>query len=305
MPFSSGDSQTALKVLLDNRDRLSDAGKIRADARIASLYLEAGDMSTAQKYLKRAEKAYQPKSYQADQQVQKDMAGAVYESTVLEQKGYMGLQLKGALDNKIVTDKSKLLEKLEKSYQTVILYKSSQWALKACYQSYVINSEFARFLTEAPVPADFTPEQKEQYTQLISQKANTYKDKADQYLQTCVQQGRKWEICDPALAGYFNPPSDPGGSFKGFAPFSEKAPASEISDGCLMDQELKGLHEQLLKTKKDIPALLTLCEAYMKRGDYWHASFIAQKALDEKKDENSLAHGQVQYLPWGIAALPQ
>ncbi|MCK7494538.1 MAG: hypothetical protein MZW92_27755 [Comamonadaceae bacterium] len=83
----------------------------------------------------------------------------------------MGLQLKGALDNKIVTDKSKLLEKLEKSYQTVILYKSSQWALKACYQSYVINREFARFLTEAPVPADFTPEQKEQYTQLISQKA--------------------------------------------------------------------------------------------------------------------------------------
>ena len=72
-----------------------------------------------------------------------------------------------------------------------------------------------------------------------------------------------------------------------------------------MDQELKGLHEQLLKTKKDIPALLTLCEAYMKRGDYWHASFIAQKALDEKKDEDSLAHGQVQYLPWGIAALPE
>ncbi len=54
-----------------------------------------------------------------------------------------------------------------------------------------------------------------------------------------------------------------------------------------MDQELKGLHEQLLKTKKDIPTLLTLCEAYMKRGDYQQASFIAQKALDEKKDENS------------------
>ena len=283
----SGERQTALKVLLDNRDRLTDAGKIRADARIASLYLEAGDMSTSQIYLKRAEKAYQPKASSADQQLHTDMAQAVYESTVLEQKGYMGLQLKGGLDNKIVTDKSKLLEKLEKSYQSVILYKAPQWALKACYQSYVINNEFARFLTEAPIPADLTPEQKEQYTQLISQKALTYKDKGDQYLQTCIQQGRKWEICDPELAGYFNPPSGQGSSFRGFVAFSEKTPASEISDGCLMDQELKELHEQLLKTKKDLPTLLTLCEAYMKRGDYWHASFIAQKALDEKKDENS------------------
>ncbi|MCK7494539.1 MAG: hypothetical protein MZW92_27760 [Comamonadaceae bacterium] len=43
--LQTGDSQTALKVLLDNRDRLSDAGKIRADARIASLYLESEDMT--------------------------------------------------------------------------------------------------------------------------------------------------------------------------------------------------------------------------------------------------------------------
>ncbi len=286
---ASGDNDAALKALLDNRDRLTDAGKIRADARIASLYLKSGNSANAERFFKRAEKAYQAKASSADAALQADMAQAAYGLTKPQHKDYMALQLKGAIDNKIVAEKSKLLERLEKAYQGVILYKSSQWALKACYQSHVINSEFERFLKEAPVPAELSSEQQEQYAQLIEAKAKTYRDKAEKYLQTCVQQGHKWEICEPELAGYYLPSTELAGMVNGHAPFCEKAGAAEIADASLADAELKGLHEQLLKTKSDPAALLALCEAYMKRGDYRHAVLIARKALDEKNENMGLS----------------
>lgn len=283
----AGDKGNALKVLLDNHDRLTDVGKTRADARIAALYLDSDNVPNAQRFYKRAEKAYQAKASSADSALQADMAGAAYGITMVQHREYMALQLKGAIDNKIVAEKSKLLERLEKSYQGVILYKSPRWALKACYQSYVINSEFERFLKEAPIPAELSPEQQEQYAQLIEEKAEGYREKADKYLQTCIQQGHRWEICEPDLARYYLPSGDSSGLANRQTPFSPKSSGSEIADGCLADAELRGLHEQLLKTKSDPVALLSLCEAYMKRGDYRHAVLIARKAIDEKKDVNA------------------
>jgi len=284
----AGDKDTALKVLLDNRDRLTDTGKIRADAKMAGLYLEWGNYQSAYKFFKRAEKAYQAKASSSDATLQADMAQAAYGLISAQHREYMDLQLKGAIDNKVVSEKSRLLESLEKAYQGVIRYKSPRWALKACYQSYVINSEFERFLKDSPIPAELSPEQQEQYAQLIEEKANAYGEKAEEYLKTCIQQARKWEVCEPDLAAYYLPSPESTGAAKPNEPFCAKAPDAEISDGCLADAELKGLHEQLLRTKNDSTALLALCEAYMKRGDYRHAVLIAHKALDECKDLNIL-----------------
>jgi hypothetical protein len=281
----SGEPDVARQVLQDNRERLTDTGKIRADASIAVFYLEAGNAAAAETYLKRALKAYQLKGAHADQELLDDMAHMVYAATCLENKKYMELQLHGEIDNNIVAQKAKLLEKLEKGYQTVILYKSPTWALKACYQSSIINSEFARFLRESPLPHDLTPEQKDQYAQIIQQKSRAYQDKADQYIKTCIQQGHKWEICDPELAGYFNPSADSGEGLKKYSSFSGTTASAEIGGQCLLDQELKGFHEQLLKGKNDPQTLLGLCELYMQRRDYRHAILIAQKALDEKNDQ--------------------
>jgi tetratricopeptide (TPR) repeat protein len=218
-----------------------------------------------------------------DHRLQGDMAHMVYSATFRVQDEFMGLQLKGEIDNAVVAEKAKLLDRLEKGYQTVMLYKSPEWALKALYQSSAINSEFARFLKEAPIPAELTPEQKDQYAQIIQTKAAAYQDKADQYLQTCIQQGRKWEVCDPELAGYFNPPSTAEGSPRKHDSFSGSTASAEIGGQCMLDQDLKRLHEHLLKNKPDPNILITLCLAYMQRGDYRHAILIAQKALDDKK----------------------
>jgi tetratricopeptide (TPR) repeat protein len=296
------DKQTAIKVVQDSRDKLTDTGKIRADASVAALYLDAGNSSAAEAYMKRAEKAYQQKGTHADQQLLNDMAHMVYAATDLESKEYMGLKLHDQIDNNIVAEKAKMLEKIEKGFQRVILFKSPTWALKACYQSSVINREFARFLRESPLPADLTSEQKDQYTQIIQQKASAYQDKADQYLKTCIEQGHKWEVCDPGLAGYFNPPANPGEGPKEYTPFSGNISSAEIGGQCLLDQELKSIHEQLLKGKPDTQTLLTLCTAYMRKGDYRHAILISQKALDEKNDHNPAVQAEL-YNCLGVSRL--
>ncbi|MCU0576047.1 MAG: tetratricopeptide repeat protein [Desulfobacterota bacterium] len=278
-----GDMETVIRVLTDNRNGLTEAGRVRADARSAALYIDAGEFREAEPLLRRAEKAYPKMAALDDHRLQGDMAHMVYSETFRVQDEFMGLQLKGELDNAVVAEKAKLLDRLEKGYQTVMLYKSPEWALKALYQSSAINSEFASFLKEAPIPAELTPEQKDQYAQIIQTKAAAYQDKADQYLQTCIQQGRKWEVCDPELAEFFNPPSAAEGNPRKHDSFSGSTASVEIGGQCLLDQDLKGLHEHLLKGKPDPNMFISLCLAYMQRGDYRHAILIAQKALDEKK----------------------
>ena len=94
--------------------------------------------------------------------------------------------------------------------------------MAACYSSYEINKEFARFLKESPVP-DLPPEQREQYVKIIQQKAQAYMDKADQYLQTCIKQAHNWEICDPDLAKYFVNPFEHSGESSEFEYFSRSS----------------------------------------------------------------------------------
>jgi Tfp pilus assembly protein PilF len=104
------------------------------------------------------------------------------------------------------------------------------------------------------------------------------------------------------LAGYFNPAANPGEEPKEYTSFSGIISSAEIGGQCLLDQELKGLHEQLLKGKPDPQMLLTLCVAYMNRGDYRHAILISQKALDEK-NEKSLAVQAGLYNCLGISRM--
>ena len=278
------DTKAAIRVLTDNRGGLSRAGKVRADAGIAELYFQKGDFKKALKYRKRAYESYDQKLGKKDDRLKSAMAQMVYDAVDLQREKYMSLQLKDRLDNKIAADKAKLLEKLEKGYQSVMQYQSPAWALKACYGSCEINREFARFLKDSPLP-ELTPEQKKEYIRIINQKAEGYSQKADQYLKTCIEQAHKWEVCDPKLAGYFNIPVDKGGRPAKFNPFSGSIASVEIGADCLKDPNLRGLHDRLMQEPDNLEALAALSEAYIKKGDFRHALLIAQKTLSEIKAE--------------------
>ncbi len=280
--LSRGETAASIGVLTEHRDRLNESGRLRSDARIAALLIETGEAGRAAPFLKRVEKSPARKTTGTDPAAARDMARMTYAATSLLLKEYMDLQLSGRIDNAVVARKTALLERLEKGCQEVMLFRSPEWALKACYQASAVNREFARFLEEAPIPSELSPEEQEQYAQIIEEKAQAYRDKAHQYLQTAVQQGHKWEICDPGLAWYCNPAAEPGAAPARVAAFAGTSGSAEIGGQCLLDQELKAIHERLLKEKPDQRTLLDLCTAYMQRGDYRHATLIAQKALDEK-----------------------
>jgi len=298
---SLSDANSAINILTQNHGSLSRAGKVRADALVADLYLNKEKYTSALKYRKRAYQKYKSSLARKDGRLNTAMAQMTYNAVHRQSGKYFSLQLKNKIDNKIVADKSKLLDKLEKGYQSVMAYQSPDWALIACYRSYEINREFARFLKNSPMPKGLTADQKKQYTELISQKADGYSGKAAQYLDTCIQQARKWEICNPLLAGYFNTPTD-SKKIKPFESFSGSGSSAVVAAGSLKDEDLIKLHETLMKTPDDTAALTALSEAYIKKGDYRLALLITQKTLNESKSKKGRSAARL-YNNLGISHL--
>ncbi len=53
-----------------------------------------------------------------------------------------------------------------------------------------------------------------------------------------------------------------------------------------MDEELKLLHDTLMKNSEDVKTLHALAKGYLERGDYRQSILIAQKALEEIQGGN-------------------
>ena len=158
-------------------------------------------------------------------------------------------------------------------------FKSPAWALRSCYRANELNREFAEFLLQSPVPGDLTADQKQQYSGLLRQKAQAYTDKADQYLKTCIELAKKWEICDPKLFGYFYPAANPQGQENAYSSLSGDRPSAEISKQALRDENLSALYRRLLNTPENHNLQLELAKAYLKHGDYRQSSLIAKSTL--------------------------
>jgi tetratricopeptide (TPR) repeat protein len=208
------------------------------------------------------------------------MARMEYNHLNSARRRYLKLQLKNSLDAKIVAAKNEQLETLEKKYQRVLKYQSPSWALRACYRMAEINREFARFLKASPLPV-LNAEQKEQYVRLLGQKAQQYSDKADQYYQTGRQLAGKWEICDPALSGYFSAngaAANPNGGLKSFAGINRSV---EIGVQSLKDPALSDLYNQLIRQPDSLQPFLSLADSYLQKGDYRQAALVAQNALSK------------------------
>ncbi len=274
-----GKLDSALNVLKRYSKHLSKTARIRAQAQIAVLSLRANRRSQARKYVQIAQKAYQPKLGEQDPLLRDFMAEMAYSKVYASSGRYFDLRLKKKINNKIVTRKAKLLQTLEGGYQQVMAYKSSHWALKACFRANEINREFSVFLLNSPIPPDLNPAQKQQYGDLIRKKAQAYIDKADQYLKTCVQLAQKWEICDPRLAGYFNPADNPQGREGYITNLSGSQTCAEIANQGLQDQTISVLYHKLLKTPDDHQLQFALAKVYLKQGDFRQAALIVKNAL--------------------------
>ncbi len=277
-----GDFEFASQTLSTNRKQLSSISRVKADAMIAANYFENGNLSKGLKYKKRASGSYKSGFAKKDSTISSEMARMMYGYNDNNYKKFMKIQLKNKIDNNIVTAKAKLLDRLEKSYYAIMQYKSPEWALKACYRSFEINNEFARFLNEAPLP-ELTPEQRKQYIQIIKQKSQGYMSKAYQYLETCSKQAHNWELCDPELVEYYKNPTDYHGRSIRQESFAGSGHSVEIAEQCLKDAQLKTLHYRLMKAPDNAEVLIELAKTYAQKGDFEHSIIVSQKLLDEKK----------------------
>jgi tetratricopeptide (TPR) repeat protein len=281
--------KSAIGTLQAQQKRLSANGKLRAQAQMAVLSLNANRRSQALKYSNKVLKSYQPKMGGQDPMLRDLVAEIAYQNVKGSSGSYFKLRLKKKIDNKVVERKAKMLNKLEQGYQKVLEYKSPAWALKACFRANELYREFADFLLNSPVPSDLTAEQKNQYQNLIQQKAKAYDDKSQQYLKTCVELARKWEICDPQLSGYFYPAEKPQGGEGLLKSISGRQASAEIGAQGLNDQSLSQLYSQLLKTPDDVKLQLKLAKAYLRQGDYRQSALVAKNALPKiKSNQRSL-----------------
>ena len=275
-----GQWKSAIQALGKNYKLLSHETRIRAQARIADLYLQQGSANEAGRYRQKALKAFKPQKASSDALLKNGMARMEYHHLQASHRRYLQLQLKNRLDDKIVAAKKKQLETLEKNYQKILQYQSPPWALRACYRMAEINREFARFLKNSPLPT-LTPEQKKQYIEILNQKARQYGDKADTYSKTCLKLARKWEICDPRLIGFVRInglDADPDRTVKSFAGVNRSV---EISAQSLKDPSFRDLHHQLIQQPENMLPLLALADVYLKQGDYRQASLVAQHVANK------------------------
>ena len=275
-----GQWKSAIQTLDANYKLLSKSARVRAQAQIADLYLQHGKPKAAGQYRARALKAYKGQKAGSNMLLKDAVARMEYNHLKSARQRYLKLQLKNRLDDKIVAAKKSQLETLEKNYQRVLKYQSPPWALRACYRMAEINRDFAQFLKNSPIPA-LNPEQKAQYVRLLGQKAQQYADKADQYYQTGLQLAGRWEICDPALSGYFSAnqaAANPDGGVKSFAGVNRSV---EIAVQSLKDSTLLDLYNQLIRQPDNLQPFLSLADSYLQKGDYRQSALVAQNALNK------------------------
>jgi hypothetical protein len=263
------------------RGRLSASGRVRAQAQLAVLHLQADRRSQARKYRRKALQAYRPQMGAQDPLLRDLVAEAAYDNVYSNSGHYFKLRLRNTIDNKIVTQKAKQLQTLEQGYQQVMAYKSPTWALKACFRANEINAEFADFLLNSPIPRDLSAQQKAQYRNLIQQKAQAYSDKARKYLKTCVELANKWEICDPVLSGYYYPAEKPIGRENFLSSVAGHTTGTDIGRQAMQDPSITGLYEKLLRSPKDSKLQFELAKAYMKKGDFRQSALVAQNCLSK------------------------
>ncbi|MBU0996125.1 MAG: tetratricopeptide repeat protein [Proteobacteria bacterium] len=276
----------AISVMEGNLKKLSETGKVRAEAMIAGLYLKKGQEKNALKYRKMAYSDYSGKTAGKDPALDEAFAEMAFHAVQRNYNDYSALQLKGKIDNTVVARKAKLLEDLEKGYQSIMGYPSPVWVLSACYYAARINHEFARFLIESPLP-ELSADQKENYLKIIQQKADGYSKKGDQYLDTFVKQAKKLEICDSKVAGLVDLSSGKVTQKGRMQSFNGSEERVSVAQNSLKDEDTKILHEKLMKHSNDAGLLLSLSSAFINKGDYRLGLLIAQNALSGIKTGKS------------------
>ncbi len=277
--------EEALSILKSRYASLGSTGKINADATMAWIYSTKNENGNAKGYYTNALKSYEKGLGKKDPAMNDAVARMVFTEVNRLEGSYYQLKLEGTIDNAIVKQKSDLLTGLEKQYEQVINYQSPEWALKACYQTALLNFEFARFLKDAPLP-ELTEEEKKAYIAAINEKASGYTKKGDQYMDTCAELSKKWEICDPQMVAYYRPEYRSDTQAKTFKIFNGRVSDSQMGKESFSDQQLRLLYDTLYSKSEQFVSLMALSKAYLNKRDFGQAILVTRSMMENIPDKD-------------------
>ncbi len=299
--LKTGNLDEAIEILKGRYASLGNTGKIQADAIMAWLYFNRRDYQTAYSHFKVAINSYKKDLGIKYPEVNDAVAKMVFTEAFISEDNYYSLKLDDRIDNKIVKQKSDLLTDLEKKYEKVINYQSAEWALKACYQTALLNYEFVKFLKNAPLP-ELNEGEKLAYIAAIDEKASGYQMKGDQYMETCENLSRKWEICDPGMVIYYLPEYKSNNSANGFNAFNGVLSDRQVGKDGLNDQQLKSIYDSLFNNSDDFTKLLELAKTYIGKKDFGQAMLVARNVMDKIPEKDKTSEAQL-YIILGVCHL--
>ncbi len=287
----AGNIKGAKRILKSWLDDMSKVDSIRARSLLAVYLSKEKDFRAAFKYRKAASKGYKQSFGKQSPEMNEIFSKMQFDAYHGAHKKYMNLKLENQIDNAVVATKAKMLENLENGYLSVIKKQSPLYVIAACYYASEINTEFARFLRESPLP-DLSEAQKKEYRKILFDKSTEYMKKAEQYLETGITSAHKWELCTSEFVEYYDEEFANPGIFGG------ESSTSEIAEQFLKDEPLKNLHYELVQEPENIDKLLELSDAYYERTDYYLSKLIAKKITD-----NSEAGSAMKLKAWENIAL--
>jgi cellulose synthase operon protein C len=283
--LKSNNYEEALSILKSRYASLGSTERINADATMAWIYFMKNESGNAKGYYNNALKSYEKGLGKKDPAMNDAVARMIFTEVKLLEERYYSLKLSDQIDNAIVKQKSDLLTDLEKRYEQVINYQSPEWALKACYQTALLNFEFAKFLKDAPLP-ELTEEEKKAYTAAINEKASGYSKRGDQYMDTCAELSKKWEICDPQMVAYYQPENRSGTQSETIKKFTGRISDSPLGKESFSDEQLRPLYDSLYNKSGQFVSLMALSKAYINKKDFGQAILVTRSMMENIPDKD-------------------
>lgn len=245
----------------------------------AIAFYRLGQFDSARNYL---DKVTQAPAGTAEEKAM--AAHSLYLRARFDLRQYENLQLGSGDEAQITKQKAEKLAQLSGVFNRVLSYGNGRWTIAGLYALGRANLEFSEFITQASIPAGLSADQQGQFKQIINQQASSYKAKAQQYFNACIENAQKYEVFTQFALGCRNPETMIVNEAQ------ETQVRARAGDG--FPVEAPAIRRQLFDSPRDINLLMRLATSYLSAKDFPTARLILNRVL-ELDPKNSRAQGWI------------
>lgn len=187
-------------------------------------------------------------------------------------------------DAEVTKVKGEKLQALNQYYDKVIAYGNGKWVIGALYELGQSYREFSEFLSQAPIPKGLTPDVVAAYKQAIQTQSEEYRNKSNQYFNSCLSNAEKYEVFTLFVKGCRT-----SGDYivdEAIDEIKVRKPAATIKNS----SDVQTIRQSLLD-KPDQPELIKkLGQIYLQNQDFGMAKLAFNRLLEMKpQNEEALS----------------